>query len=119
MFRMFRVLLDAWKAERRAHARSKNAKSATPQKYTVVLRWGSKRYEEYNQGTPEIHIVCADTPWAAIMRAQLKAAKENAHRVSEFVDKEGPELLAVAQQYLTHLVVFDGSCTRKEPGNRF
>ncbi|WP_031102546.1 MULTISPECIES: hypothetical protein [unclassified Streptomyces] len=118
MIRMFRVLLDAWKADRLARARSKSRKPAAPQKYTVVLVWG-KKYAEYNNGTPEVHTVCADTPWAAIMRAQLKAAKENQERVPEFVAVDGPPLLAAAQQLLTHLVVFEGQCTRREPGNRF
>lgn len=120
MLRTLRILLEAWKADRRdrARARTKSRKAAEPQRYTVVLMW-TKRYAEYNNGTPEVHTVRAETPWEAIMRAQLKAAKDNAERVPEFADVDGPPLLAAAQQLLTHFAIFEGACTLRTPGNRF
>jgi hypothetical protein len=118
MFRALREFFEDCKTARRNRkARAEGA--SRDRTFTVVLRW-AEPYEHYNNGTPEIHHVRAANPWAALMSAQLRAAQNNAHRVDEFTDvAEGPELLAVALQYLKPVAIFKGKQQPQEIGTQF
>jgi hypothetical protein len=84
----------------------------------VVLRW-TEPYGHFNS-TPEILHVRAATTWAALMNAQLRAAQDNAHRVDEFTGiTEGPDMLAVAHQYLKPVAIFKGKQQPQEIGTQF
>lgn len=117
MFRALREFIeDCRTARRNRKARVQGA--SRNRDFTVVLRW-AESYEHYNC-TPEILHVRAATPWAALMSAQLQAARDNAHRVDEFTGvTEGPELLAVAHRYLKPVAIFRGKQQPQEIGSQF
>ncbi|MFJ3365737.1 hypothetical protein [Streptomyces anthocyanicus] len=107
---------DCKTARRNRRARAEGASRARD--FTVVLRW-DEPYAHYNI-TPEILHVRAATTWAALMSAQLQAAQGNTHRVDEFAGTvEGPDLLAVAHQFLKPVAIFKGKQKPQEISAQF
>ncbi|MER6684548.1 hypothetical protein [Streptomyces olivaceoviridis] len=117
MFAALREFIEDCKTARRNRkARAEGASRA--REFTVVLRW-AEPYDHYNS-TPEILHVRAATTWAALMNAQLRAAQDNVHRVDEFTGvTEGPDLLAVAHQFLKPVAIFKGKQKPQDISTQF